>query len=174
MNVPNLLTIVRILLVPVFIYTLLNDMPHRYSLAILLVGVVTDWLDGFIARNFKQRTALGKFLDPLADKILILSSYFVFALKGIAPVWFFLIILGKDVIVVTGWLLIYVLSGSRRINVRFLGKMAVFLQMIILLLILLRFPALAAAFYISTAVTLAAAVEYIIAGFKSFSHQESK
>jgi len=174
MNVANLITIIRIFLVPFFIYTLLSGMPHRYSLAILLICVFTDALDGFVARNFKQKTDLGRFLDPLADKFLILSSYCVLAYKAVTPKWFFFLILGKDILVVAGWLLIYLLIGAKKINVRFLGKSAVFLQMSTLVAVLFRLGFVDWLYYFTGAVTFAAAIEYILIGAKSFSLQKTK
>ncbi|MEW6041374.1 MAG: CDP-alcohol phosphatidyltransferase family protein [Elusimicrobiota bacterium] len=168
LNAANLITITRILLVPYFIYTLIISAPYKHSLIILLICIITDGLDGFIARNFKQKTEFGRFLDPIADKLLLLPSYYFLTLRGITPVWLFLIILTKDILVVIGWLLIYVLSGSRKINVRFSGKTAIVFQMITLVLILAKFSYVNILYYVTFILTFIAVIEYIYVGIKHF------
>ena len=90
MNLPNKLTILRIVLVPFFVLFLLcPGIPHRFLLAALLFGAAsyTDHLDGKLARKNGQITNFGKFMDPLADKIMVLSALICFVALGIAPAW---------------------------------------------------------------------------------------
>ena len=109
MTIPNLLSVVRILLVPVFIYTYLND-DKVLALAILVLSGLTDFLDGKIARKFNQISALGKMLDPLADKLtqitLAVLLFLTFnkaentMLKTFS--WVFLVFIGKEFVMVLG------------------------------------------------------------------------
>jgi cardiolipin synthase len=129
MNIPNTLTIVRILSAPVFVICLLYD---RFFVALLIfVGAgITDGLDGLIARAYHQRTTTGAYLDPIADKLLLVTAFIVLAILGNIPLWLTAIVLGKDVIIALGVLILYL--TSRRVEVKpvLLGKAATFSQMV--------------------------------------------
>ena len=84
MTIPNLITILRILLVPIFIIYIINDRALG-SLIIFLIASISDALDGFIARIFHQKSDLGAYLDPLADKILLVSAYITLAILKMIP-----------------------------------------------------------------------------------------
>ena len=102
MNLPNKLTIFRIILVPFFVAALLNwDFAHRYLLACALFSIAayTDHLDGMLARRNNQITNFGKFLDPLADKILVISALVCFVQLGFANTWFVLLIIMREFMV---------------------------------------------------------------------------
>jgi CDP-diacylglycerol--glycerol-3-phosphate 3-phosphatidyltransferase len=100
-SLPNQLTILRIALTPVLIYTLsLDSLLGRYlTFFIFLIASLTDWYDGYVARRFGVITQWGKFLDPLADKILVLSTFFALAFKGVIAMWMVAAIAGRDVAV---------------------------------------------------------------------------
>ena len=102
MNLPNKLTIFRIILVPFFVAALLSwNFAHRYLLACVLFAVAayTDHLDGMLARRNNQITNFGKFLDPLADKILVISAMVCFVQLGFANTWFVLLIIAREFMV---------------------------------------------------------------------------
>ena len=97
LTVPNQLTFLRLAFLPFFIIAIKYD-DHRVALAIFLVAGLTDGLDGLLARELNQRTPLGAYLDPIADKLLLSSSYFVLALKGRIAWWLAILVLGRDVL----------------------------------------------------------------------------
>ena len=108
MNLPNSLTLFRVLLIPVFIMTLSTSIPFNLPLAdraliaaaIFFVASVTDWLDGYVARLTGQITKLGKLFDPIADKLLTSSALILLvSLDGQAPAWMAIAIIGRDVAV---------------------------------------------------------------------------
>ena len=115
MNIPNILTIIRILSVPVFVICLFYD---RFWVALLIfVGAgITDGLDGLIARVYHQRTTTGAYLDPIADKLLLATAFIVLAILGNIPVWLTVIVIAKDVIVALGVLILFL--TSRRVEVK--------------------------------------------------------
>jgi cardiolipin synthase len=109
MNVPNFLTILRILSIPVFVIFLLYD--HFFVALLIFIGAgITDGLDGWIARVFNQRTTIGSYLDPIADKLILLTSFIVLAVLGIIPSWLTVIVIARDVIILLGVLILQLTS----------------------------------------------------------------
>ncbi|MBI5167811.1 MAG: CDP-diacylglycerol--glycerol-3-phosphate 3-phosphatidyltransferase [candidate division NC10 bacterium] len=104
LNLPNKLTLIRIFLVPFLMVFLLisNSRPFHYTAALIFIAaVITDWLDGHIARSTSQVTTLGQLLDPIADKLLIAAALISLVQVGRVPAWMVVLIVGRD-IVVTG------------------------------------------------------------------------
>jgi len=101
MVLPNQLTILRIVLTPVFLFFFLSPEPlyKQISLGIYIVAALTDWYDGWLARKFNYITSWGKFWDPLADKILTSAAFIGFAILEIVPLWMVIIIMLRDFIV---------------------------------------------------------------------------
>jgi len=99
-NLPNILTVIRILLVPVFVVLMALDGVWEYmryvALAIFIIASVTDWLDGIIARKKNLVTRFGKLMDPLADKILVASGFIMLTGMGVVPAWVTVIVVGRD------------------------------------------------------------------------------
>ena len=105
-NVPNALTMLRMALIPVYWALMMND--HKYAaLAVFIVASLTDLADGYIARKYHLITDFGKLMDPLADKLMVLSVMLSLALKGIAPWIALAIILAKEGLMVLGGALLY-------------------------------------------------------------------
>ena len=114
MNLPNKLTVARIIMVPFFVVFLVNvTIPHHFLIAVLIFALAsfTDLLDGKIARKRNLVTNFGKFLDPLADKILVISALVCFVNLGLAELWFVLIIIARE-FMVTSIRLIAVNTGE--------------------------------------------------------------
>src|SRR3989337_3411128 len=101
MNLPNSLTILRIFLVPLLVVVLLTRFPNWefIGVAIFLAAALTDWLDGHIARRRRQITALGAWLDPIADKVLVGAAFIALVEMRLAPAWMVVIIVGREVTV---------------------------------------------------------------------------
>jgi CDP-diacylglycerol--glycerol-3-phosphate 3-phosphatidyltransferase len=101
MTLPNQLTVLRIILSPVFIYFFLSDQNwmKQASLLIFIIAALSDWYDGWLARKFNYITNWGKFWDPLADKILTSSAFIAFSIVGLVPLWMVLIIISRDLLI---------------------------------------------------------------------------
>lgn len=136
-NLPNTLTVIRIVLIPVFITTL-EYKRYDYSLYIFILAAVSDLLDGQLARLWSQRTKLGRFLDPLADKFMLMTSYVFFAYYGWVPAWLAIIVISRDVIILTGVLLLYLITQTLRAEPSILGKASTVMQLLLLFSVLLN------------------------------------
>lgn len=123
-TVPNLLSFLRLLLVPVFLVLLVNG-EDAWALLVLFVSSLTDYLDGFVARRFGQVTRLGQLLDPAADRLYIFAALIGLAWRDLVPWWIVLIVLGRDVfLLLLGVILANV--GFGPLPVHQLGKVATF------------------------------------------------
>jgi CDP-diacylglycerol--glycerol-3-phosphate 3-phosphatidyltransferase len=137
MVLPNQLTILRIILTPVFLFFFLSEEPlyKQISLGIYIVAALTDWYDGWLARKFNYITSWGKFWDPLADKILTSAAFIGFALLEIVPLWMVIIIILRDFIV-TG-LRAYADYKNISFPTSYYAKWKTFIQMVFLYYLLL-------------------------------------
>jgi cardiolipin synthase len=174
LNIPNTLTLLRIGAIPAIVIAL-DAGRFGWAFGLFVAAGVTDGLDGAIARLTHTRTDLGAYLDPLADKGLVLSLLIKLTALGQVPRWALTIILTRDLVCLTGYALLFFLTGER-IEVRpsLIGKLATFLQLAgiaIALVVLLR-PELAEAFPVSALFALAATataiagVQYVLRGLR--------
>ena len=125
---PNLVTSVRLAVIPLYVW-LVATTDHRAIAAWILAGLgATDWIDGYLARRLGQTSNLGKILDPVADRILVMTSVLSVALVGAVPWWFALATLGREVLVSTLTVLLAAL-GAARIDVLWWGKVSTFALM---------------------------------------------
>jgi len=136
---PNQLTLLRILLTPVFVYYLFSDKPidKQIALAIFIVAAVTDWYDGYVARRWGYVTRWGKFLDPLADKVLTSAAFFSFVAIGYAELWMVWIIVIRDFFI-TG-LRTYAEYKNKPMDTSYFAKTKTFAQLIVIYLFLIRY-----------------------------------
>ena len=139
MTLPNQLTILRIILSPVFLYLFLSDIiwMKQVSIAVYIVASLSDWYDGWLARKFNYITSWGKFWDPLADKILTSAAFIGFAIVDLIPWWMVIIIVGRDVLIT----LLRVFSDlkSYTFTTSYYAKWKTLLQMIFLYYLLILF-----------------------------------
>ncbi len=135
MTVPNLITILRIILVPIFIICLINNRTLA-TLIIFLIASVSDAMDGLIARAFHQKSNLGAHLDPLADKILLMSAYVTLAIFERIPSWLAVLTISRDVIILLGVLVLYLNRCPVRIHPSLLGKATTCTQVAAILIVL--------------------------------------
>lgn len=156
MTLANYITIFRFLLIPVFITAMLyyndsgrsgapDEMYRWIAIAAFLIASISDAIDGYIARTFKQKSVLGSILDPLADKALILSGIVMLSYVHVSgllrlPIWFPVLIISRDVLLITGISFVYLTIGAVKIEPHMTGKIACFLQMYIIASILLKLP----------------------------------
>lgn len=170
-NLPNILTIARILLLPFFATSLIYG-NYQYALILFLAAAITDILDGLIARIKKQTTDFGSILDPVADKFLMITSFIVMSVYGWIPKWLTITVISRDLIVVTGWLILYFVTHNKKVEPGILGKAANFLQFCLVGLILISINTKNASFVPESyliavaALTAASGVLYIYKGLK--------
>lgn len=126
-NIANGLTTTRVLLVPLFAYLLIEG-SFRYALLVFAVCGVSDMLDGLLARWLRQRTLLGFLLDPIADKILMATSFVVLAIVKVVPAWLTIMIVSRDLFILVGSILILLIHGTGEIEVTGPGKVNTIVQ----------------------------------------------
>jgi len=125
-TVPNLISALRLAGVPVFLYLLLGVEQRRAATILLATLGATDWVDGYIARRWHQVSTLGKVLDPVADRIVLLTGVVAILIDGAAPLWIGVASLGREALISIGTVVVAALGG-RRIDVSRAGKAGTFL-----------------------------------------------
>jgi cardiolipin synthase len=134
-HIPNLICVLRMLLVAPIVATLL-ERDYRLALILIFIAGFSDGLDGFLAKTFDWRTRLGGLLDPLADKLLMLALFLTLTYMGLAPVWLAAIVIGRDIIIVTGAVAYNVLIGPVRPDPSVISKANTSFQLLYLLLVI--------------------------------------
>ena len=127
MNIPNFLSLLRIILVPVIVIFLIQGL-YAKALIIFVIAGITDALDGALARLLNKQTELGSFLDPLADKILLSTSFISLAIFGLIPSWLAVIVISRDFIILLGLLILSMMSVTYQIKPVFVSKVTTTLQ----------------------------------------------
>lgn len=127
-NIPNLLSTLRILFIPLFII-LLSYGRYAGALAVFVGAAVSDGLDGFIARRFKQKTMVGAYLDPIADKLLLTSSFVVFSVMQLMPKWLAILVVSRDVIIAMGIMTLQLVSVKVEIKPSIVSKCTTVFQL---------------------------------------------
>jgi len=178
MNLPNLLTLTRVLLIPVFVIFIL-DQSYLYALITFAIAGITDGMDGLLARLTRQKTELGAYLDPIADKLLIVSAYITLAIIEIIPSWLAVIVITRDVIILLGILVMLLTSYHPRIQPSFISKMTTASQLITVLLTLLvgyyppSSPLIPFAIYGTALLTILSGAHYIYVGTRILNEKKS-
>jgi cardiolipin synthase len=134
LNVPNSLTILRILLIPVYVGFLVYEQ-YDYALVVLFVAGLTDGLDGTIARVANQRTQLGAVLDPLADKLLLTTGFITLSVMHLIPLWVTIIVVSRDLILMLGTVVAQFTDTHVDISPTILGKSTTLIQLGTLVLV---------------------------------------
>jgi cardiolipin synthase len=178
LNLPNFLTLLRIIAIPIFLIFLTD---HRMGAALLVfvLAGITDSLDGAIARLTNTRTTLGAYMDPLADKALILSAFVTFASLDVIPRWLTVVVISRDVIILIGYLSLFLLT-QRLMEIRpsAISKAATFLHLVTVSVVLLSLwheqgPSAAvrsSLFLITGTVTAISGFHYIYRGLRWYQH----
>ena len=135
-TVPNQLTFLRLGFLPFFIISI-HYRRYDIALAVLIVAALTDGLDGLLARSLNQKTALGAYLDPIADKLLLSSSFVVLALNRKISWWLATLVLSRDILLLTSAAVILVVSGYRRFPPSSYGKLTTAVQILLVFVVVL-------------------------------------
>jgi CDP-diacylglycerol--glycerol-3-phosphate 3-phosphatidyltransferase len=177
LTLANKVTIGRIFIVPLFIATVLyysgeRDYLRFVSLGLFLVAVISDVIDGYIARRFYQKTKAGAVLDPLADKLLLVSAFTCLYIVGKDfpvfhfPVWLVVTVISRDVILLLGALIIQLTTGQLNIEASISGKAAAFFQTICVLGMFLQWPWSEVLWPVTVVITIISGLLYIRDGIK--------
>ncbi len=139
MNLPNRITLMRVILIPVFVVFMLIDIKYNnyYAFAVFVIACISDFFDGYLARKWNLVTNFGKFADPLADKILVSAALILFVGKGLMPEWAVIVIIAREFII-SGVRLIGAESGVV-IAAGMWGKVKTVVQMIMAIFLILDF-----------------------------------
>jgi CDP-diacylglycerol--glycerol-3-phosphate 3-phosphatidyltransferase len=188
LNLANKITIGRILLIPVFVILILsyeNSRPPEAewlritAILVFVLAILTDAVDGFIARTRGQKTPLGTFLDPLADKLLLTSAIILLTMPNLnlgyrLPLWFTVLALSRDLFITLGALLIHILNGSVRIIPSLFGKLTTFSQMVVIVWVLLKLPHPEIWVYLAALLTFVSGIGYLIFASRQLNGNLSK
>ena len=136
LTVPNQLTFLRLGFLPFFIISI-HYRRYDIALAVLIIAALTDGLDGLLARSLNQKTALGAYLDPIADKLLLSSSFVVLALNRKISWWLVILVLSRDVLLLTSAAVILVVAGYRLFQPSIYGKLTTALQIMLVFAVVL-------------------------------------
>ncbi|MGT2926441.1 CDP-diacylglycerol--glycerol-3-phosphate 3-phosphatidyltransferase [Streptococcus cuniculipharyngis] len=142
-NIPNALTLVRILLVPVFLVltSMSNNTAHQLAAVVFAIASVTDYLDGYLARKWQVVTNFGKFADPLADKILVMSAFIMLVGLDLVPAWVAALIICRE-LAVTGLRLLLLETGGEVLAAALPGKIKTVTQMLSIIFLLCHWSVL--------------------------------
>ncbi|MCM8814135.1 MAG: CDP-alcohol phosphatidyltransferase family protein [Candidatus Omnitrophica bacterium] len=180
MNLPNWISLFRIILIPFFIsavvyYAREKDYLRYVALAIFSLAVFSDAVDGYIARTQRLKTRLGSYLDPIADKLLLSASFITlavtpsFPLPFRPPLWVPIAVISRDAILILGSMLVYVMTGELKIVPSILGKLTTFFQMMTIIFVLLQFPRAYLIWNSAVFFTVVSGIDYLLRGTKLLS-----
>jgi cardiolipin synthase len=170
MTLANWLTVLRIVLIPVFIAILLQGRMD-WALVAFVSAALTDVLDGFVARRTRI-TVLGRYLDPTADKLMLVSAYVILPFIDGIPAWVSVVVVSRDVIISLGTLIIYLSWGSVKVEARPLGKLSTLVQSLAVGYVILAHligglhASVLWASYLVAAITAASGIDYILIGIR--------
>jgi len=179
LNIPNILSLLRILLIPVFVVLMIQRKIMAASAVFFFAGF-TDVLDGFAARLLHQKTKIGALLDPAGDKLLMTSAFIVLTIPSlnfphIIPLWLTIAVISRDLLIVSSAFALYKLRGQKSFPPSVLGKSSTVCQFMVLILVLLfnsfqiSFPYLSLLYFLTLALTLLSGIHYSYIGFRIMS-----
>jgi len=179
LNAPNMLTLARIIMTPIIVYMVLSNQPWL-ALALMVIAGITDMLDGAIARYFNMRTTVGAYLDPLADKIMLISLFVTLFIVGQVPLFVFLAIIFRDLIIVLGAITYEIVTHRLTMQPSFISKATTFIQIVYVALLLLNMAIaipvilLQIAMWLTFSLTCASGLHYLISWTSKAAKQETK
>ena len=182
MNIPNFLSLTRIVLVPVFVIFLIQN-EYYNALIIFVIAGITDVLDGTMARLLNAQTKLGSYLDPIADKLLLATSFVTLAILGIIPSWLTVIVMSRDFIILLGIAILSLMAVTFEIKPALIGKATTALQIGTVFFTLLAKVVthdlsynwiLTLFFWLTALFTVASGLVYIIRGIKIINRTNTK
>ncbi len=181
MNIPNLLTLLRIILVPVIVILLIQGSFCK-ALIVFIIAALSDALDGFLARVLHQQSVLGAYLDPIADKALLASSFVTLSILKILPGWLTVIVISRDFIILLGISILSIMSITVKIRPVFVSKVTTALQLITVLVALASRSVpggfhevpLQLIYWLTALFTVVSGLTYMAKGVKLMNHDAKK
>ncbi len=171
-NLPNLISLARLLSVPVGIWLLVNG-SYTYAFWLFVGAAISDAVDGFIAKRFALSSELGAYLDPIADKALLVSVYVTIGLQGHVAAWLLILVVFRDVLIVGGWVLLQFLGQPMKMQPNWSSKLNTAAQIALAALVLaglgLEFGVdgfVEVTVWVVAATTVWSGAQYVIQGFK--------
>ena len=174
MNLANKISIGRIISIPFFVAAVVYSRMD-IALIIFILAVISDGVDGMIARGLKQKTQLGTMLDPIADKLLLISAYLCLAVaKSVPehlrlPPYVPIIVISRDAIIVLGSVVVFMNKGDLKVAPSFWGKITTFFQMMAIVSILVGFNYSFMMWNMAVAMTVISGIDYVIKGSRTLS-----
>ena len=180
----NQLTLLRMLLIPAFVIFLVYEY-SGWALVTMVTAGITDALDGLIARRTGQKTTLGAWLDPMADKLLLVTTFVMLTLPGLGfanrlPIWLTVLVISRDVAIVVAVAVVNLAVGRRTFLPSIYGKLATAIYIATVVATLLfnylerQSPVVTACIYASLAITIVSGVDYVRQGTRLLKHTEEK
>ena len=172
MTIPNLITAFRIILAPVFVIYLINDRLNA-ALIVFLICMISDGIDGMVARLFNQKSRLGAYLDPLADKTLLVTAFVLLAVRGYLPSWLTVTAIARDVMILLGVLVFHLNRMEIKIRPSAVSKINTCFQFITLSMVLLKGCLLLppviyeGLYYVTASLTIASGLHYMQYGLRA-------
>jgi cardiolipin synthase len=172
LNLPNFLTLIRIVAIPFFLVLLASHL-YLNALIVFILGGVTDALDGFLARRMNQKTSLGAILDPIADKLLLMSSFIMLGMMEGIPLWLVVLVVSRDAVILIGYVTItFLAEEAPEVQPTMSGKLSTVSQLITVVVVLamladsrLLEPWMDdVLFYVTAATTVFSGVQYLYRG----------
>ena len=178
LTIPNVITLARILLTPLFIIFLIQKR-YPQALAVFVLAGLSDMADGLIARRWQQKSPLGAFLDPLADKLLMGSSFVTLSIYHFIPSWLTVIVISRDVVLVLGVVLLKLANLPVVVRPSLAGKLSTTTQIATVLLVLMArtwsispvWPR--ALFYLTGALTAISGIHYILQALRGITQSQN-
>ncbi len=168
MTVPNFITIARLLSVPLIVWLMIADRFFEATLLFILAGI-SDAADGFIAKRFGAASELGAYLDPIADKALLVSVFVTLGFKAVLPAWVVVLVVSRDLFIIGGILLAYVLGNPMAVKPLWVSKANTLAQILLIAFVLgersgvaMLQPLLTATVLVVAVLTVASATAYLI------------
>ncbi len=171
LNVPNVLTLARILLTPLFIICMIKG-AYQAALAIFILAGVTDGLDGLLARMLNQRTSLGAYLDPVADKVLLISAFVTLAIQRMIPAWLTVVVISRDLLIFIGIAILELSKVNYRIAPSMVSKCTTVAQLTTIFLLLVSIQtsvvehALAPVYGLTAVLSIVSGLHYVYIGIQ--------
>jgi len=167
LNLPNFLTLIRIVAIPFFL-VLLSSRLYLDALIVFVAGGLTDALDGAVARITHKQTSLGAYLDPIADKLLVVSSFVMLGLIGAVPPWVVVLVVSRDIIILFGYGAIYFLVEERlKVQPSLIGKLSTVFQLVTVgVVVLFLYDSQLIAAWIDDFLIYVTALTTVVSGFQ--------
>lgn len=179
MNIPNFLTIFRIILTPLLVIFLINKR-FEWAFMVFVMAGLSDGLDGFLARVMNQKTKIGAILDPIADKALLASSYITLAVMEIIPNWLAVTVISRDLIIVFGVVVFFLFHSGIEIKPTAISKLTTLFQLLTIFTVLaslvlgFKLKSLIWSLFIITAIlTVASGLHYLYKGISMFNLEQN-